>query len=289
MLRSLTESKVSYTGSGSRISPGRYVFPVVFLFALVISYRVAEVDPTVIWDAEVRSNTYNFVKSMFPPDMSWEFTSFAASAALETIYISVLGMALAIAIGFPLALFAANTLTYAGVLNEMSNKHSRYRWSGYLSYGLSRLLLGVFRAIPELVWALVFIVAVGLGPYAGVLAIGVSYGGTLGKVYSEILESIDPQPLEALQSMGVNKLRIVLFGALPEALPDFIAYTLYRWECAVRAAAILGFVGAGGIGQQVDISIRMFNFNQLITLILTILLMVTAIDQLSIYIRKRIY
>jgi len=288
-MKALADSKTLYQDAKSKIPLWWYFGPLVFLLVMAVSSRIAEVDLSVMLDAKVRHDTFEFVRLMFPPDLSWEFIKFTAKPALETIYISVMGMALAIAIGFPLALFATNSLTFAGVLNEMARgKRSRYRLIGYLCYGLSRMVLNVLRAIPELVWALIFIVAVGLGPFPGVLAIGISYGGTLGKIYAEILEGIDLRPLEALQSTGARRLQVVLYGALPEALPDFVAYTLYRWECSVRSAAILGFVGAGGIGQQIDISIRMFNFNQLLTLILIIFLMVTAIDQLSALIRKRL-
>src|ERR1043166_5018205 len=98
--------------------------------------------------------------------------------------------------------------------------------------------------------------AVGLGPFPGVLAIGIAYGGMLGKVYSEIFEAVNPRPLEALQSTGANKLQIFFYGWLPQVLPNFVSYTLYRWECAVRASAVLGLVGAGGLGPQITAAAR---------------------------------
>ena len=105
-------------------------------------------------------------------------------------------------------------------------------------YGVARALLSVFRSIPEYVWAFMFVRAVGLGPFAGVLAIGIAYGGMLGKVYSEILEAVDPRPLETLHAAGASRVGVVFYGLVPQALPTFVSYTLYRWECAIRASAI---------------------------------------------------
>jgi phosphonate transport system permease protein len=131
-----------------------------------------------------------------------------------------------------------------------------------------------------------FVRAVGLGPFTGVLAIGVSYGGMLGKVYSEILENLETQPSEALQATGASRWKILVYGMLPQALPQLVSYTLYRWECAVRASAILGFIGAGGLGQQIELSMRMFNFHEVVTLVLILFLLVAAVDLLSARARK---
>jgi len=135
-------------------------------------------------------------------------------------------------------------------------------------YFLSRGLLNLLRSIPELVWALIFVRAVGIGPLPGMLALGIAYAGMLGKLYSEIIDSVDARPIEALQSTGASKINIVFYGYLPLALPDLISYTLYRWECGIRAAVVLGFVGAGGIGQEVELSMRMFNYHEVSTLLI---------------------
>src|SRR5260370_41579783 len=109
--------------------------------------------------------------------------------------------------------------------------------------------------------------AVGLGAFPGVLAIGVAYGGMLGKVSSEIIEGVNPRPLETLQAAGASKLGIVLYGLIPQALPSLVSYTLYRWECAIRASAILGLVGAGGLGQQIEPSMRFFKVDEVLPLL----------------------
>ena len=128
----------------------------------------------------------------------------------------------------------------------------------------------------------------GLGPFPGVLALGVHTGGVLGKLFGETLEDVDPRPVEALQATGASRLGILLYGVLPQALPQFLAYSLYRWEVNIRAAAVLGFLGAGGLGQRIYFAISLFLENQLLTLILAVYLMVTVVDALSAFLRRRL-
>jgi phosphonate transport system permease protein len=263
-----------------------YLFSALFLLALVDSWRRAGVDPGLVFEAQGRANLWKFVSGMFPPDLSWPFLSLLVRPALETIQISSLGTLIAVMIGFPLGLLGTGTLTVRGVLNEAELHGSPVRRGFcYGIYLLARGLLSLFRSIPEFVWAFMFVRAVGLGPFPGILAIGVAYGGMLGKVYSEIFEAVNYRPLEALQSLGANKLQIFFYGWFPQALPNFISYTLYRWECAVRASAILGLVGAGGLGQQLEISMRMFNFNEVVTILAILFLMVAGVDYVSAKVR----
>jgi phosphonate transport system permease protein len=141
-------------------------------------------------------------------------------------------------------------------------------------------------AIPDVVWALMFVRVVGLGPFPGVLAIGVSYGGMLGKIYAEILESSPEGPIEALHAAGAGKAALLVYGFLPQVFAHMVSYSLYRWECAIRSAAILGLVGAGGLGQQIELSMRMFEYHETGTILLIVFLLVTAVDHLSTMIRK---
>lgn len=268
-------------------------FPIVFssLFVLTFlgSYKLAQVQPLLLFEAEGRRNIWKFVAGMFPPDLSWDFLSLLGRPILETIQISIMGTFVAVAIGFPIGLLATSSLTFKGILNERELAGSRPRTilrKGL--YLLARAVLSLFRTIPEFVWAFMFVRAVGLGPFPGVLAIGIAYAGMLGKVYSEMLEHVNPGPLEALQATGASKLTIILYGLVPQALPNLVSYTLYRWECAVRASAILGFVGAGGIGQQLEISMRMFDFSQVITLVAILFVMVAGVDALSARARRAI-
>ena len=149
-----------------------------------------------------------------------------------------------------------------------------------------RGLLILLRSVPEIVWALLFVRAVGLGPTAGVMAIAITYAGMLGKVYAEIFESVDPLPIRALLGAGSSRLQAFAYGVLPQATGEMLSYTVYRWECAVRASVVMGFVGAGGLGQQMDLSMRMFAGGEVASMLLTFLLLVLLADLISQLLRR---
>jgi phosphonate transport system permease protein len=149
-----------------------------------------------------------------------------------------------------------------------------------------RGLLIVLRSVPELVWALVFVRVVGLGVTAGVLAIALTYGGMLGKVYSEILESGETHATETLLRNGCGRLQAFGWGLLPQNAGELISYTVYRWECAIRSSVVLGFVGAGGLGQQLDSSMKMFAGGEVTTMLLVFFGLVALADQVSGWLRK---
>ena len=144
----------------------------------------------------------------------------------------------------------------------------------------------VLRSVPELVWALVFVRVVGLGPTAGVLAIALTYGGMLGKVYGEILESGDAHAASSLLRNGAGRMQAFFYGLLPQNAAELTSYTVYRWECAIRSSAVLGFVGAGGLGQQMDSSMKMFNGGEVSTMLLVFVLLVAGTDRLSAWLRR---
>ena len=263
-----------------------YLFAVLFTLVCFDSWKRAGIAPELFFSMRGRESLWKFLTGMIPPDVSWNFLSLMFRPALETIHISLWGTVIAVLIGFPLGLLGTNTLAVRGILNDAELQGSPLRRAvRYGVYLMARGVLSLFRSIPEFVWAFMFVRAVGLGPFPGVLAIGVAYGGMLGKVYSEIFEAVNYRPLEALQSTGANKLQIFFYGWFPQALPNFVSYTLYRWECAVRASAILGLVGAGGLGQQIEISMRMFNFNEVLTILIILFLMVAGVDYLSAKVR----
>src|SRR5213078_1599919 len=135
----------------------------------------------------------------------------------------------------------------------------------------ARAVLTALRAVPEVVWALLFVRVLGLGPACGVLALAITYGGMLGKVYAEILESGDTRPARALLEAGSGRLAALVYGLLPGAAQELASYTVYRWECAVRASVVMGFVGAGGLGQLMDQSMKMLNGGEASTILLTFL------------------
>jgi phosphonate transport system permease protein len=265
-------------------SAPRSAFPwllaAAFAVTLALSLRAAEVDPSALVRPDALANAARFVRGTFPPNLSPDFLALMVRPAIETVQISVMGTAIAVAIGLPLGLLATATLTWTGVLHERRSRAARWL-GGFVPWAVARAALSIFRSIPEYVWAFMFVRAVGLGAFPGVLAIGVAYGGMLGKVYSEILDTANPRPLETLHAAGASRLGVVLYGLAPQALPNVIAYTLYRWECAIRASAILGFVGAGGLGQQIELSMRMFQFDEVLTLLAILFALVSAVDFVS--------
>ncbi|MBI3090049.1 MAG: phosphonate ABC transporter, permease protein PhnE [Candidatus Tectomicrobia bacterium] len=268
--------------------PLPYLKLLLALVAFGAAWRLTEMQPSALFAAEGRRNMLAFIGGMFPPDLSVDFLQRMLGPLLTTIQLSIAGMVLAILIGLALALPAARTLRFAGVLHEVALRRRRRWLLAVLPYAGARGLLNLLRAVPELVWALIFVRAVGLGAFPGVLAIGVAYGGILGKIYAEIIEGVAPQPLETLQSTGAGKLAVFCYGIVPQALPHAVSYTLYRWECAIRASAVLGFVGAGGIGQEIELSMRMFNFHEVMTLLMMVFGLVAITDLISAAVRRRL-
>ena len=153
---------------------------------------------------------------------------------------------------------------------------------------LLRWIMVVLRSVPELIWALVFVRVVGLGPTAGVIAIALTYGGMLGKVYAEILESGDAQVTQSLLRNGAGRLQAFFYGLLSQNAAELTSYSVYRWECAIRSSAVLGFVGAGGLGQQMDASMKMFNGSEVSTMLIVFMLLVWLADATSAWLRKEL-
>lgn len=272
-------------------SPSKSALPALlgagFLAVLAGSLYTAQVDPRRLFEGDALANARRFLRGGFRPNLSSEFLGQMIRPAIETIQISVVGTLLAVLIGLPLGLVATSSLAWSGILHE--RRAAVGRWVlGFLPYAVARGLLSVFRSVPEYVWAFMFVRAVGLGAFPGVLAIGVAYGGMLGKVYSEMLEGVNSRPLETLHAGGASRLGIVLYGLIPQALPSLISYTLYRWECAIRASAILGLVGAGGLGQQIELSMRFFKFDEVATLLGMLFCLVGAVDFVSGRLRARL-
>ncbi len=226
-----------------------------------------------------------FVGGLLPPETAPEFLRTIGGLVLETLEISIGGTGLAVVCALPLALFGMRARGEETSLGAVGPLAWTLRWA---TYGLARLVMNLARAIPELVWALIFVVAVGLGPFPGALALAAHSTGVLGKLYSELFESVDRRVVEATRSTGASELAVMLFTRVPLMLPVLRFYTLFRWECNMRAATVLGFVGAGGIGTQLAISMKLFRYNEVLTLILAILLLVTLVDLVGQIARARI-
>ncbi len=254
---------------------------------LVWSYHGAEIDLSQLFSRDSFDQIVVYVKKLFPPDFSTVVVQEALKGTIETFAISLMGTLLAVVIAFTIVFFASRNLIYSGLLYEMEPKQGWKRLLRMVPYLTAKSLLNVLRTIPEMVWALIFVFLVGLGPFPGVLALGVHTGGVLGKLFGEVLEDVDSQPIEALQATGANRLQILFYGILPQVLPQFVSYTLYRWEVNIRVAAVLGLVGAGGLGQRIHIAISLFLEKQLLTLIIAIYILVTIVDYLSAYLRRK--
>lgn len=259
-------------------------------FALLIawSYHGTQVDPAGLLGSEGRSQIATYVAKLFPPDLSGKTLRDAALGAVETFAISFLGSLLAVVLALPLSVLTTRSLLYRGILYEGRRLGPVSKSIRVGIYVTAKAVLNVLRTIPEIVWALIFVFLVGLGPFPGVLALGFHTGGVLGKLFGEVLEDVNPRPLEALHGSGTGRPAILFYGVLPQAAPQCLSYALYRWEVNIRAAAIMGFVGAGGLGQRIHIAISLFLEHQLLTLILAIYLMVTLVDALSGWLRRRV-
>ncbi len=197
----------------------------------------------------------------------------------RTVAMATAGVTLALVVAIPLTLLSVRLLSVSALSGRMARGPFWLRQ-------LVRWLLIVLRSIPELVWALVFVRVVGLGPTAGVLAIALTYGGMLGKVYGEILESGESHATETLLRNGSGRLQAFFYGLLPTNAAELTSYTVYRWECAIRSSVVLGFVGAGGLGQQLDNSMKMFNGGEVATMLLVFVLLVALADRVSSWLRK---
>ncbi|SDS19195.1 phosphonate transport system permease protein [Halopseudomonas sabulinigri] len=260
----------------------RLLITLAALLLLWPGLQITEFRPQILFDAQNREVMGRFLSGFWPPEVGSEFLRLLGRATLETLAMATAGLVLALLLAVPLSLIATRALSISTVL--IGTPSGVGRWVRYPV----RVVLVVLRSIPEIVWALLFVRAVGLGPTAGVFAIAITYSGMLGKVYAEIYESVDAQPTRALLQSGSSRLAAFLYAVLPNAAQELTSYTLYRWECAVRASVIMGFVGAGGLGQMIDLSIRMFAGGEVVSILLTFLLLVLLADQVSLHLRRRL-
>ena len=220
-----------------------------------------------------------FVAEFFPPDLSPAFLAKVGWGTLETLAMSALGTLIAAVAGLALALPASRLES-----GPQAGPHAgRSAWAR----SPTRLLLNALRSIPELVWAALLLISAGLGPMAGTLALALHTTGVLGRLFAESVENAPPGPGQALRTQGVGRLRIFLYATLPQVLPQLMSYTLYRWENNIRAAAVLGVVGAGGLGQLLSFHMGLFQMGKTCTILGAMLLLVALVDALS-YAARRV-
>lgn len=218
--------------------------------------------------AEGAVNMTEFLGRLFPPD----FSDFGTIVVLliETLQMAIVGTVLGAVLSLIVAFGAASNLAP--------------KWLYYSS----RWVMNIIRSVPDLVFALMFVSAVGLGPFAGILAMTLGSIGSIGKVYAEAMESVDRGPLVAMEAVGASRRQVIQYGVLPQAAPLLVSYTLLLFEGNVRGATILGLVGAGGIGLELTTAMRMYDYGHLSAIVICIIVLVTAIDQGSAFIRRRI-
>lgn len=271
------------SGAALRRDPAALGRVTTLLFALVLLWPllvVAQFKPWLLFDPANLNVMGGFLAGFLPPALSHEFLVLLGTATLETLAIATAGLALAFAIAVPLALLMTRSLSISRIGPARGTAQA-----GALR-GAARVLLIFLRGIPELVWALLFVRVLGLGAAAGVLALAIAYGGMLGKVYAEILESTDTRGARALLETGSGRIAALCYGLLPHAAQEIVSYTVYRWECAVRASVVMGFVGAGGLGQLMDQAMKMLNGGEAASILIVFLALVVLADAISAALRR---
>jgi phosphonate transport system permease protein len=233
--------------------------------ALVVSYRSLELNPLDLY--HYRSNMASYAEGFLQPDfLYWREI---LRQMFITIQIAVWGTILSILFSIPFGLMSASNIVPPWVYQPV------------------RRMMDAARAINEMIFAMLFIAAVGLGPMAGILALFVHTTGTLSKLFSEAVEAIDPRPVEGIRATGSNVVEDIVYGVIPQVLPLWISYSLYRFEANVRSASVVGMVGAGGIGMLLWDAIRGFQYGSTAAMLIVIVITVSLVDLGSSFLRKR--
>lgn len=215
------------------------------------------------------------VKAFFNPDLSSEILKLAMISSFRTLAYAIGGMTLAVVLAFVLGIISS------GILADG-------KFSYYISKGIFRGLLGFMRSIHELIWAWLFVAATGLSPFAAIFALAIPYGGTLGRIFSDMLRDVPKEPIDALKSSGASRIQILFYGYLPMALADMVSYTMYRFECAIRSSAIMSFVGLGGLGYQIHLSLADLAYREVWTFLFFLIGLVVIIDLWSNLLRRKL-
>ncbi|TNH03932.1 ABC transporter permease subunit [Testudinibacter sp. TR-2022] len=209
--------------------------------------------------------------SLLQPDLSPTLLILALKSSLLTFAYALLTLSLALIGGFFLAIFASGVLLPSTFLQTVA-----------------RAILGFLRAIHELIWAWFFVAAVGLNPIGAVFALAIPYSGYLGKIFADTLQAVPHKPIAALKESGATPLQLLFYGYLPQALPMMLSYTMYRLECAIRSSSVLSFVGLGGIGMQIQLSLQDLRYDQVWTFLIFLVGLIVLIDRWSYAVRKRV-
>lgn len=262
----------------------RYWVWLAVALSVAVCLELTGADLGKLFDAEGLSNAGAILQGFAHPDMSPDFLRRVFELSVESLLIGILGTVLAVLLGGLLAFFA---IRVPDLPNPPLKAPAIARHGGEFVRWLSRFVLGFFRSVPEIVWAYILIQILGLGPGAAVFAIALTVGGSIGKLYSELAEAVDPRTIHAMRAMGATRWAILLFAVLPQVGRQWIAYALFRLECNIRSGTILGVVGAGGLGSEIALSIRYFQYDKLATTLLAVLLFVVLLEIVSAELRKR--
>lgn len=245
----------------------RFLLGIPVVVALMVwSFVGAEFDVAKLGAGA--TNMGDFLLRLFPP--TWDKLGVIVELLVETLQMAIVGTALGAVLSLVVAFGAASNIAP--------------RWLYYPT----RWVMNVIRSLPDLVFALMFVSAVGLGPFAGILAMTVGSVGSIGKVFAEAMEAVDTGPVTAMQAVGASRRQVVQYGVLPQAGPLLVSYTLLLFEGNVRGATILGMVGAGGIGLELTTAMKMYDYGHLSAIVICIIVLVTVIDQASAVIRRKI-
>ncbi|MBM7097522.1 MULTISPECIES: phosphonate ABC transporter, permease protein PhnE [Alteribacter] len=246
-----------------------WIIAVLLIAMYVWTFSDIGINWSQIFSERTLNNMGRVIPQLFSPE--WAVAPDALRLMGETLAMAYTGTLMAALLAVPFGFFAAKNMIDSRLINTAA------KWS-----------LDGIRAFPEIMLALIFVAAIGPSAFAGVLAIAVGSIGMLGKLYSEVIESIDMHVVESLEANGANKAQILFYGIIPQVIPEFLSYAIYRYEIDVRSSTILGLIGAGGIGMMIQISTMNRNWDEVGMALLIIILVVTVIDYFSSYLRKRI-
>jgi phosphonate transport system permease protein len=271
-------------GFDRRLELRRYGLWLAVAISVAVCLELTNAQPSKLFDADGLANAGAILQGFAHPDFSADFLVRVLELSVESLLVGVLGTVLAVGVGGILAFFA---IRVPDLPNPPRRAPAPMRAGAEFVRWLARFVLGFFRSVPEIVWAYVFVRILGLGPGAAVFAIALTVGGSIGKLYSELAEAVDPRTVHALRATGASRWSILLFAVLPQVARQWIAYALFRLECNIRSGTILGVVGAGGLGSEIALSIRYFQYDKLATTLIAVLAFVVILELVSAELRKR--
>lgn len=262
---------------------GRAPVYLLVVASVIVTAHLSGVRLGPLLDTEASTSAWAILQGLTSPNLEPDFLWRICKLSVESILIGVLATTLAALLGVALALVSIKVPKL-----EDSPERTPYRdaLAGAVRF-VVRAILAVFRSIPDIVWAFLFVRMFGLGPGAAVLAIAISTGGIFGKLFSELAEAVEPESIRAMRRLGVGRPSILIYGVLPQVWRQWVGYAFYRFECSFRSASIVGVVGAGGLGSEIALSVRYFEFDKLGTALLAVLVFVIAIEMVSSFLRRR--